>query len=273
MYESYWQLTQKPFDNTADPRFYYPGESHQAALLKLRYAIENRRGGALLAGPAGCGKTLVVNILRQMLNESFSPWVHLVFPQMSTAELLSYMADEMDGSRHDAAGRGVQESVRQIEQFLAENTRRGRHAVVTIDEAHLVENTRTLEALRLLLNFESAGHAGMTLLLCGQTAMLPTLDRMPQLEERLAVKCLVRSFTARETTEYVEHRLKVAGAVRPIFEPDSLPALHELTHGIARRINRLCDLALLIGFAEERESLSAAHFESVCEELVTVAPE
>jgi general secretion pathway protein A len=192
---------------------------------------------------------------------------------MSTAELLSYMADEMDGSRHEPAGRGVQESVRQIEHFLAGNAQRGRHAVVIVDEAHLVENARTLEALRLLLNFEPGGEAGMTLLLCGQTAMLPTLDRMPQLEERLAVKCLLRPFTERETAEYVAHRLKVAGAARPIFEPDSLPALHELTHGLARRINRLCDLALLIGFAEERQSLSAAHFESVCEELVTVVPE
>ena len=58
MYETYWRLTQKPFENAADPRFYYPAESHQAALLKLRYAIENRRGAALLAGPSGSGKTL-----------------------------------------------------------------------------------------------------------------------------------------------------------------------------------------------------------------------
>ena len=64
MYESYWKLNQKPFENCSDPRFYYPGESHQAALLKLRYAIENRRGGALLAGPCGSGKTLLVGMLR-----------------------------------------------------------------------------------------------------------------------------------------------------------------------------------------------------------------
>ncbi len=88
MYESYWQLKQKPFENTADPRFYYPCESHQAALLKLRYAIENRRGGALLVGVSGSGKTLLANMLRQALGEEFSPLVHLVFPQMPTAELL-----------------------------------------------------------------------------------------------------------------------------------------------------------------------------------------
>jgi general secretion pathway protein A len=272
MYESYWQLNQKPFENAADPRFYYPGESHQAALLKLRYAIENRRGGALLAGVAGSGKTLVAHMLRRMLGETFSPWVHLVFPQMSTAELLSYLAGELDAAPPGSAA-GVEQSVRRIEHFLGENTQRGRHAVVVIDEAHLVESPHTLETLRLLLNFERAGQPGLTLLLAGQTAILPTLERMPQLEERLAVKCLLRPLSERETADYVAHRLRVAGSVRTIFEPDALPTLHALTHGVARRINRLCDLALLIGFAEERPTITAAQFEAVCQELVAVVPE
>ncbi|MHC4176532.1 MAG: ExeA family protein [Planctomycetota bacterium] len=286
MYESHWQLKQKPFENSADPRFYFPGESHQAALLKLRYAIENRRGGALLAGGSGTGKTLLTGMLRQMLSEQFSPFVHLVFPQMSTAELLAYLAGELDGSTDDSGGCSVEKSIRRIEHFLAENTDKGRHAVVAVDEAHLIDNTRTLEAMRLLLNFESAGpsmgekaggsastRAGLTLLMVGQTGLLPTLERMPQLDERLAVKCLLRRFTQQETADYVAHRLKVAEAVRPIFEPDSLPVLYRLTHGVPRQINRLCDLSLLIGFAEERHTIDADQLEAVCHELVAVAPE
>ena len=243
MYESYWQLRQKPFENNADPQFYYPGESQQAALLKLRYAVENRRGGALLAGPSGCGKTLLANMLPATLGEGLSPMVHLVFPQMSTAELLVYLADELDGSNTTTARPGVQESVRRIQHSLAENTGRGRHAVIVIDEAHLLDNSHTLEALRLLLNFESGNQPGLTLLLVGQPGLLSTLARMPQLEERLGVKCLLRPFQEEETAAYVSHRLRVAGSLRPIFEPDSLSTLHALTHGIARRINRLCDLA------------------------------
>ena len=273
MYESHWQLRQKPFENSADPRFYWPGESHQAALLKLRYAIENRRGGALLAGSSGTGKTLLAGMLRQVLGEQFSPFIHLVFPQMSTAELLAYLAEELDGSSAAANGCGVDRSIRRIEQFLADNTRQGRHAVVVVDEAHLIDNARTLEALRLLLNFESSGQPGLTLLVVGQVGLLPTLERMPQLDERLAVKCLIRRFTEQETADYVAHRLKVAGATQPIFEPDSLPAIYRLTHGVARQINRLCDLALLIGFAEERRTLDAAQLEAVCQELVAVVPE
>jgi type II secretory pathway predicted ATPase ExeA len=273
MYETYWQLGQKPFENAADPRFYYPSESHQAALLKLRYAIENHRGGALLAGPSGSGKTLVTTMLRGALGEKFSPLVRLVFPQMSAAELLAYLADELDGGDGTLQTHDVQTSIRRIERFLAANSQKGRHAVVAIDEAHLLEGIQTFEALRLLLNFEPGGVPALTLLLVGQPALLPMLGRMPQWEERLGVKCLLRPLSEQETACYVEHRLKVAGARRSIVEPDAVPTLHALTQGIPRRINRLCDLALLIGYAEEQQRLSASHFESVCRDLVTVAPE
>jgi len=273
MYESYWQLNEKPFENCCDPRFYFPGESHQAALLKLRYAIENRRGGAILAGPSGSGKTLIAAMLRSTLAEQFVPFVHLVFPQMSADQLLAYLADELAGSGDGSPASDVQKSIRRIEHFLADNTRDGRHAVVVVDEAHLIDDGRAFEAMRLLLNFELAGRPGLTLLLAGQPGILPTLDRMPQLEERVGVKCLLRPFTERETADYVSHRLKVAGATRALFEADALPTLHRLTHGVARRINRLSDLALLIGYAEGRRTISAGHLEAVSQELIAVAPE
>jgi len=274
MYESYWQLTGKPFENTPDPRFYYPGESHQSALLKLRYAVENRRGGAVLAGPSGSGKTLLLDMLREGLDEELAPFVHLVFPRMSPAELLAYLADKLAGvEKGNGRPAGVARSVQRIERFLAENARQGRHAVVAVDEAHLIDDAESLEALRLLLNFSEAGESGMTLLLVGQTGLLPILERMPQLDERVAVKSLLRPFSEPETSAYVAHRLKVAGATRTIVEPEATPALWALSRGVARRINRLCDLALLIGYAEQRDAISAEHLEAVSEELVAVVPE
>jgi len=272
MYEAYWKLSQKPFENCSDSRFYFPGESHQAALLKLRYAIENHRGGALLAGPPGSGKTLLVGMMRAMLGEPFSPFVHLAFPQMPTDQLLACLACELSG-KDGQRSLTVQQSVRRIERFLAENTEQGRHAVVVLDEAHLLDDNQTLEAIRLLMNFEPAGRPGWTLLLAGQPGILPILDRLPQLEERLGVKCLLRPFTAAETASYVNHRLQVAGARHAIFENESLAVLHQKTHGIARRINRLCDLALLIGFADQRATISPAQLDAIHQELIHVAPE
>src|SRR3954451_8356227 len=95
MYETYWRLSSNPFENGADQRFYYPSEVQQGALLKLRYAVESRRGAALLTGAASSGKTLLVNALRKQLPDIFPPFVHLVFPQMTSREMLAYLADEV----------------------------------------------------------------------------------------------------------------------------------------------------------------------------------
>jgi type II secretory pathway predicted ATPase ExeA len=273
MYENYWQLERRPFETTDDPRFYYPGESHQGTLLKLRYVIENRRGGAVLAGASGTGKTLLVNMLSRQLAEAFRPVAHLVFPQMTAVELLSYLAEEFMAPAGSIGpiSAGMDQIIRRLQSFLLDNDAQGRHAVVVIDEAHLLEDVATLEALRLLLNLSAAGKPLLTLLLVGQPRLLPIIDRMPELEERLSIKCLLRPLTLEETVSYVSHRLQAAGAKRPIFEPQALEVLHQLTHGLARRINRLCDLALLIGFAEERRTISAAQLEAVSQELVTVA--
>lgn len=271
MYEAHWQLERRPFENGLEPGFYYPGETHQGALLKLRYVLENRRGAAVLAGPSGSGKTLLVQLLRRQLPAEFSPFVHLVFPQMTTGELLAYIAGELGTTV--PAPYAVDESVRQIQQALAKNAQQGRHAVIAVDEAHLLDDTHTLEALRLLLNFDTGVTPGLTLLLIGQPGLLPILDRMPGLEERMGVKCLLRPLTLEETISYVSHRLQAAGAHRPIFEPEALDTLFHLTGGLPRRINRLCDLALLIGYAEERQLIPAAQLEAVHEELVSVAPE
>ena len=275
MYESYWKFNKKPFENVSDERFYYPSETHQGALLKLRYAIESRRSAALLAGPSGSGKTLLVRALRKQLSETYSPLLHVVFPQMPAAELLRYIADGL-GTTSDAAAAGaaqVSDSVQRIERALADNASAGHHAVIVIDEAQLLAETGALETMRLLLNFETDAQPNLTLLLVGQTSLLPAIDRMGGLEERLGVKTLLRAFTAEETAAYVNHRLRAAGSTDTIFQSETVDVIHALSHGIPRRINRLCDLALLVGFAEERTTISPDQIESVSEELVAVAPE
>jgi type II secretory pathway predicted ATPase ExeA len=297
MYEAYWQLDRRPFENVSDGRCYYPGESHQGAMLKLRYAVENRRGAALLCGASGSGKTLLIQQLKRHLAKRYRPFVHLVFPQMPTDALLAYLAEALaapttttakpiaSGSiaatsstnTHTDSNRitshGIDDTVWRIQQFLSQNAQQDQHAVIAIDEAHLLDDTRTWEALRLLLNFETESQPALTLLLVGQAGLLPQVDRMPAMEERLGVKCLLRPFTVDETAAYVNFRLQAAGAKQPIFAPASMETLHELTRGLARQINRMCDLALLVGYAEERKTIGAEQLEAVALELVTVAPE
>jgi general secretion pathway protein A len=273
MYESYWELEHKPFENTSNAHFYYPSESHQAALLKLRYAIENRRGGAILTGAPGLGKSLLVQTLFRMLPEPVQPRVHLVFPQMPTAELLHYMAHELVGEPTEQGSRSIEVAVRRIQYALQNNVRAGRHTVMVVDEAQVITDLQTLDTLRLLLNFETDSVTPLTLVFVAQPSFLPVVDRHPGLEERLAVKCLLRPFDLDESVSYVHHRLKQAGATQSIFDDGALETIHNLSGGVPRQINRLCDLALLIGFAEEQTTIDSPAIEAVSEELVAVTPE
>lgn len=273
MYEEYWGLCQKPFENTTDSKFYYPSESHQAALLKLRYVAENCREGAILTGAPGLGKSLIVQALFRNLPESVTPRVNLVFPRMPPEQLLAYLAREFSPYVGNGNLPTVEESVRSIERFLRENQQASQQALVVIDEAHLIADTQTLETLRLLLNFHAQNTNAMTLLFVGQPPLLPLLDRHRDLEERLAVKCLLRGLDVAESSAYIEHRMTEAGASRRIFTDDAVDAIHQLSHGNPRHINRLCDLALLVGFAEDQSEIGGGSIEAISNELVAVAPE
>jgi len=271
MYLDYWKLSSQPFEPIADRAALYPCEAHEGALVKLRYAIENQRGAALLAGPAGTGKTMLARLLEQQLDARFEPFVRLVFPQMSSRDLLVYLAEELGAPPADPPRHTVEESVRRLQFFLAQNAHLDRHAVIVVDEAHLLEDCGVLETLRLLLNFEIDAKPTLTLLLVGQMGLVSAVGRLPSLAERVAVSSLLRALTAEETAAYVTHRLRAAGAERDLFTPDALEALHYLGHGIPRQINRLADLALLVGFADRLPKITTEQIEAVSEELVTMA--
>ena len=271
MYLDYWQLAAKPFEPSGDRTMFFPCESHEGALLKLRYAVENRRAAVLLAGPSGVGKTMLIRILKSELCDTFRPQVHLVFPQMSSRDLLVFLAEQIGAPPADPPRHTVEESVRRLQSFLTRNTNEGRHAVVMIDEAHLLEDCGALETLRLLVNFEADGQPALTLVLVGQMNLVSAVGRLPALEERICVKTLVRSLTAEETARYVRHRLEAAGATRDIFTPDALEAIHYLAHGTPRQINRLGDLALVVGYADRLPQLNAQQIEAVSEELISIA--
>lgn len=264
MYERYWQLNHRPFEDVFDTQYFFASAEHQAVLLKLRYAVENRRAAAVVCGPAGVGKTLLMHSLARQLPEAYAPFAQLAFPQMQAEQLVAYLADRLCGV--DERG-DVRHSLERIEKHLAENAQRGKHAVVVIDEAHVLVETGALETVRLLTNLHDGGRPLLTVILCGLPRLLPALDRAAELEQRFAVRCLLPRLTDAETQDYVQHRLATAGAAQEIFDGSALRALHELSQGAPRRINRLADLALFVGFAEQRSTICAQNIEAVAAEL------
>ena len=271
MYLDYWQLTTRPFEPAADRAAFYPCEAQEAALLKLRYAVENRRGAALLAGPAGVGKTMLVQLFRSELADTFRPQVHLVFPQMSSRDLLVYLAEQLGAPPADPPRHTIEESVRRLEFLLRQNAKQGRHAVVVVDEAHLLEDCGALETLRLLLELRrrrpADAHAA-----AGRPDG-PGLGGRPAAEPRGADR--------REDAGALVHRGGNGRLRPPPAEGGRRDArnLHADAHRSAalpgprhaRQINRLGDLALLVGFADRLPRLTAQQIEAVSEELVTIA--
>jgi general secretion pathway protein A len=270
MYENYWQLEGKPFEPTTNPRFVFNCPGHQAAIHKLRYAIESRRPAALLIGQAGIGKTLAWQALSTQLAGVIGKQVHIIFPLLSPREMLTYLAQEL-GAAVTSAQPTTNESLAALHSTLLDNHARGKLAVVAVDEAQLLEDAGLLDSLRLLMNLRIGGEPLFTLLLIGQTATLSTMERYNNLDERLELKVQLKPFTSDETAGYIEHRLVTAGAIRPLFTPQALEMAHQLTSGIPRRINRLCDLALMVGFAAQHSEIDTPQLQAVHRELVTLS--
>jgi type II secretory pathway predicted ATPase ExeA len=271
MYEFHFQLQEPPFEGRAPSRYFFPSDTHQGALLKLRYVIEQRPGAAVLSGAPGLGKTMLIDLLWEQLPAEISPRVHLVFPQMPASELVAYLGAELDTTSEVAVSPTMDQSVRAIRRFLSDNARHGRHAVVVVDEAHLITDVASLEALRLLLNFETDNRPDLTLLLVGQTGVLSTLKKLPALNDRIAIRCILKCLSADETAAYVRHRLDVAGGSGDLFEPAACEAIHHFSRGSPRKINRLADLALLLAYADQQTAITANHIEAVAEDLAVGA--
>lgn len=269
MYESYWELQHPPFEPGFDERFYFAGPTHRVSLAKLQWAVQRRHGAVLLSGGFGMGKTMLVELLRRQCSADVDPVVHVVFPPQGAASLLAYVADELDLALDEDQLYEKDEMhkiIRTITELFTYNAERSKHALVVIDEAHLLDGA-TLESLRMLTNLYHESRSVLTLLLVGQPPLLSTLGRMPQLEGRLAAKCVLRPFTVDESAAYVRHRLEAAGARRPIFESEALHSVHALSGGVPRLINRLCELALLLGSSQQTHSIQAVQVEQVGMEL------
>jgi general secretion pathway protein A len=268
MYESYWGLNARPFDPRDDAAFYYPAESQHAALVKLRYALEHGCAAAL-AGAPGTGKTLLTELLAAQFASQGWTFVRLAFPLLSPGELLAYLADELtrDEPPLSDACRPIDQNLRRFEGSLAKLAADNKRVAIVIDEAHTIEDSRAWEALRLLLNLGNGTQTSPILIFAGQTRLMELLARLPHLEERLTARCLLPPFSQEETAAYIGHRLQASGAQREIFAASAVDAIHALAQGTPRRINRLADLALLVGYAEELQTIVAEQIEAVAEEL------
>jgi type II secretory pathway predicted ATPase ExeA len=243
LYEEHFGLRPRPFGDPSSPLDHVALPSRDATRRRLRYGLEHGQGPALVFGPPGTGKTLLARVVAGDLGGRSA---HLTFPSMPAADLMDYLADELDAPDLGLAGLGG--SVRRLRSALAGWATRGERPLLIVDEAHLIDDPSTFEALRLLLNFATGGPPDLGLLLVGGPEVL--LHLPPALSDRLTARCLLGPLTLDESAAYVLGRLEIAGASTALFDPPALAELHRQADGLPRRLNRLADLALLIAYAE-----------------------
>ncbi|HEU5117261.1 MAG TPA: AAA family ATPase [Isosphaeraceae bacterium] len=261
MYEAHFGLRERAFAETTEPSAYVPLPARDAALRRLRYGIEQGMGPVLAFGPPGSGKTLLA---RRLTGELGGRALHLTFPAMPAAELLAFLADEL-AEPSLASGSALAASVRRVRSALSAAASRGERTVLVVDEAHVIDDPATFEALRLLLNFSTRQTSDLTLVLVGAPELLLRLPA--SLADRLTARVLVGPFSESESAAYVEGRLRASGASRLLFDPDSLRRLHFASEGLPRRLNRLADLALLIAYARDRDQVDPVAIETAITEL------
>lgn len=267
MYEEYWGLKEKPFENTPDPRFLYHSPKHEEALTRLLYAIRERKGAAVLTGEFGAGKTILSRALRDELQDHERyRLIYITNTQIPAIEFIREIMRQL-GEPEERLPEKKSDLWDLLGKILERNANIGRDIVIIIDEAQLIEDRETFEELRLLLNFQSNERFLLTLLLLGQPELREKIANLPQLKQRLSVRYHLSNLDEKETGEYINHRLKIAGQKREIFDSETIPLIHHASQGSPREINNICDLSLLTGMGREVDKIDEEIIREVTKDL------
>ncbi|MFN7868491.1 MAG: ExeA family protein, partial [Planctomyces sp.] len=200
------------------------------------------------------------------------PFVHLVFPALSAEELTRMILAELQTEHDGLLPVGRDAVFREIRGALRRHAMQGRRPLLFFDDAHQLSDEALMQTVLPLLTLaESDANIQLSVILAGQPILLPRMRRFGELSERVTAASPLHGFTAVETADYVQQCLRQAGADRPLFTDQALASLHDVSGGIPRRINRIGDMALLVGFAEQRSVIGEEQIESLATELLPSA--
>lgn len=244
MYLEYWGLQEKPFENVASPRFLFNSSQHEEAFARMLYVIREGKGAGVLTGVFGCGKTMLSRALLSELEQDIYRLALITNPRLSEIDLLKMIVHHLGVTQ---LPQSKAEILISLEEVLNNNIRDGRKTVVVIDEAHCIDSPGIFEEIRLLLNFQNSDQFLLTLLLFGQPELKERIEHNKQFLQRVAIRYHLTGMSLEETQSYVLHRLKVAGGINVQLNVGAMRLIHERSTGIPRRINQICDMALMTG--------------------------
>ncbi len=251
MYLSYYGLKKEPFHNTPDPSFLYLSPQHKEALGAIIYGIEKRKGFIAILGEVGVGKTTILRAYLERKATRKQKTIYIFNPVLTYHGLLTAIFRSLELTpRHD----DVTEMVNQLHEALIAEYQAGGTVVLAIDEAQNMP-IETLENLRMISNLESSTDKLIQIILLGQPELNTMLEQpsLRQFRQRIALRATISPLSEEESRRFIEHRIKLAStsAVQGLFTKSALNLIVRQAQGIPRRINILCDNALITGFGRQ----------------------
>jgi putative secretion ATPase (PEP-CTERM system associated) len=266
MYQKFYKLTGRPFQLSADPRFFYGSTVHKRAMSYLRYGLMQGEGFIVITGAVGAGKTMLARTLVSELAGNNTIAAQVVTTQLEANDMLRMVAASY-GLTHEGVAKAT--LLKAIESFLIARAREGKRVLLLVDESQNLPPD-SLEELRMLSNFQAGERALLQCFLLGQEEFRQTLalESIEQLRQRITVAYHLNPLDRDETRGYIEHRLKLVGwETDPVITDEAYGVIYEHTGGLPRRINTLCDRILLCAYVEESHTVDQQVVSSVIKEM------
>jgi general secretion pathway protein A len=252
MYESFYGLKENPFKVTPDPRFLYLGENHKEALAQLLYGVKESKGFIVITGEVGAGKTtLLYSLLERIGNNGHMKTAFLFNPKLEVNDFILYILRDL-GVKVRRSTKG--DYLQALHGYLLDAYKQDKKVVLIVDEAQGLK-PELLEEIRLLSNLETSKSKLLQIVLVGQPELNRTLldPDFRQLKQRINLRYHLPPLSEKETKEYIEKRLRIAGSNGAIFTPKAIREIYRRAKGIPRVINILCDNTLLTAYALDQK--------------------
>lgn len=273
MYLDHFQLAEQPFTLAPNPKYLYYSDSHKEGLSRMIYAITQESGFMVLVGEVGTGKTLLINALLSTLPKNYHA-VNIHYTALRPKGLIQSICKEFG---LNFGNQTMAELIFKLQTHFQAQYEAGKKSVLIVDEAQNLSRDN-LEIIRLLTNLQSEKSKYVQVLLVGQPELNEHLAAkdLRQLRQRVALKYELTALNGAEVANYIDHRLSVAGndKLGNAFSNGALKRINELTGGVPRSINILCDNLLIWGYSQELERFATEDVEMVADTPeLTVAPE
>ncbi|MEO0254698.1 MAG: AAA family ATPase [candidate division WOR-3 bacterium] len=266
-YLDFYNFKKEPFSAAPDENFWFNSPQHREALIKIIHGIKNYRGLITVTGDIGLGKTTLARKLLSELTkyENFEPsLIVIVHSDISKIWFLKKIASNLKIQVNDNDPVSL---VSNVSRKLIEMYKNSKIPVILIDEANMLKNKEIMEEIRGLLNIEIPGKRLLNFILFGLPQLEENLKMDMPLYERVALKINLKPLDFDSMKEYINHRLKLAGAEYKIFSDDVYEIIYKYSKGKPRLINTICDNALLEGFLRKTKLINSGIFNKVVKEL------